>query len=194
MEKLFSEEELRAIVDETLNAEYTLEEVIAQREEDLKILEESFQVTEENIKNVKATRKNAARVLRRARIHIELLKLLSMVLVNEDALFELKQLIEQLKLSKQALDKDQETLTDIEIAYYRLKKLNTADLNYDICDILQKLFEKSVEIYKQTIKQMNMSATRMNGINVIAGDSKKVEELDSYIDGRMLTLGLNKKS
>ena len=38
MEKLFSEEELRAIVDETLNAEYTLEEVIAQREEDLKIL------------------------------------------------------------------------------------------------------------------------------------------------------------
>ena len=41
---------------------------------------------------------------------------------------------------------------------------------------------------------MNMSATRMNGINVIAGDSKKVEELDSYIDGRMLTLGLNKKS
>ena len=49
MEKLFSEEELRAIVDETLNAEYTLEEVIAQREEDLKILEESFQVTEENI-------------------------------------------------------------------------------------------------------------------------------------------------
>ena len=51
MEKLFSEEELRAIVDETLNAEYTLEEVIAQREEDLKILEESFQVTEENIKN-----------------------------------------------------------------------------------------------------------------------------------------------
>ena len=65
---------------------------------------------------------------------------------------------------------------------------------YDICDILQKLFEKSVEIYKQTIKQMNMSATRMNGINVIAGDSKKVEELDSYIDGRMLTLGLNKKS
>lgn len=194
MEKLFSEEELRAIVDETLNAEYTLEEVIAQREEDLKILEESFQVTEENIKNVKATRKNAARVLRRARIHIELLKLLSMVLVNEEALFELKQLIEQLKLSKQALDKDQETLTDIEIAYYRLKKLNTADLNYDICDILQKLFEKSVEIYKQTIKQMNMSATRMNGINVIAGDSKKVEELDSYIDGRMLTLGLNKKS
>lgn len=194
MEKLFSEEELRAIVDETLNAEYTLEEVIAQREEDLKILEESFQVTEENIKNVKATRKNAARVLRRARIHIELLKLLSMVLVNEDALFELKQLIEQLKLSKHALDKDQETLTDIEIAYYRLKKLNTADLNYDICDILQKLFEKSVEIYKQTIKQMNMSATRMNGINVIAGDSKKVEELDSYIDGRMLTLGLNKKS
>jgi tetratricopeptide (TPR) repeat protein len=194
MEKLFSEEELRAIVDETLNAEYTLEEVIAQREEDLKILEESFQVTEENIRNVKATRKNAARVLRRARIHIELLKLLSMVLVNEDALFELKQLIEQLKLSKQALDKDQETLTDIEIAYYRLKKLNTADLNYDICDILQKLFEKSVEIYKQTIKQMNMSATRMNGINVIAGDSKKVEELDSYIDGRMLTLGLNKKS
>lgn len=194
MEKLFSEEELRAIVDETLNAEYTLEEIIAQREEDLKILEESFQVTEENIKNVKATRKNAARVLRRARIHIELLKLLSMVLVNEEALFELKQLIEQLKLSKQALDKDQETLTDIEIAYYRLKKLNTADLNYDICDILQKLFEKSVEIYKQTIKQMNMSATRMNGINVIAGDSKKVEELDSYIDGRMLTLGLNKKS
>ncbi|MBR2139050.1 MAG: hypothetical protein IJ966_07160 [Bacilli bacterium] len=194
MEKLFSEEELRAIVDETLNAEYTLEEVIAQREEDLKILEESFQVTEENIRNVKATRKNAARVLRRARIHIELLKLLSMVLVNEEALFELKQLIEQLKLSKQALDKDQETLTDIEIAYYRLKKLNTADLNYDICDILQKLFEKSVEIYKQTIKQMNMSATRMNGINVIAGDSKKVEELDSYIDGRMLTLGLNKKS
>lgn len=194
MEKLFSEEELRAIVDETLNAEYTLEEVIAQREEDLKILEESFQVTEENIKNVKATRKNAARVLRRARIHIELLKLLSMVLVNEEALFELKQLIEQLKLSKHALDKDQETLTDIEIAYYRLKKLNTADLNYDICDILQKLFEKSVEIYKQTIKQMNMSATRMNGINVIAGDSKKVEELDSYIDGRMLTLGLNKKS
>ena len=194
MEKMFSEEELRAIVDETLNAEYTLEEVIAQREEDLKILEESFQVTEENIKNVKATRKNAARVLRRARIHIELLKLLSMVLVNEEALFELKQLIEQLKLSKQALDKDQETLTDIEIAYYRLKKLNTADLNYDICDILQKLFEKSVEIYKQTIKQMNMSATRMNGINVIAGDSKKVEELDSYIDGRMLTLGLNKKS
>mgnify|MGYP003306228738 FL=1 len=77
MEKLFSEEELRAIVDETLNAEYTLEEVIAQREEDLKILEESFQVTEENIRNVKATRKNAARVLRRARIHIELLKLLS---------------------------------------------------------------------------------------------------------------------
>ena len=194
MEKLFSEEELRAIVDETLNAEYTLEEVIAQREEDLKILEESFQVTEENIKNVKATRKNAARVLSRARIHIALLKLLSMVLVNEEALFELKQLIEQLKLSKQALDKDQETLTDIEIAYYRLKKLNTADLNYDICDILQKLFEKSVEIYKQTIKQMNMSATRMNGINVIAGDSKKVEELDSYIDGRMLTLGLNKKS
>lgn len=194
MEKLFSEEELRAIVDETLNAEYTLEEVIAQREEDLKILEESFQVTEENIRNVKATRKNAARVLRRARIHIELLKLLSMVLVNEEALFELKQLIEQLKLSKQALDKDQETLTDIEIAYYRLKKLNTADLNYDICDILQKLFEKSVEIYKQTIKQMNMSATRMNGINVIAGDSKKVEELDSYIDGRMLTLGLDKKS
>ena len=43
MEKLFSEEELRAIVDETLNAEYTLEEVIAQREEDLKIrLRERF--------------------------------------------------------------------------------------------------------------------------------------------------------
>ncbi len=194
MEKLFSEEELRAIVDETLNAEYTLEEVIAQREEDLKILEESFQVTEENIRNVKATRKNAARVLRRARIHIELLKLLSMVLVNEEALFELKQLIEQLKLSKQALDKDQETLTDIEIAYYRLKKLNTADLNYDICDILQKLFEKSVEIYKETIKQMHMANSKMHGFTVIEVSSKTVAELDEFIDTRMSVLGLNKKS
>ena len=147
IENLFTEEELREMILEEMNKELTFESVITAKLEEEKAIEESFIFTGQGYETAKLINDDAYRLVTSSKRFLNRsIKFFKLFKLDESTTKNLIEFEKILTSRQESLLKDKEFLITIKNLLYILKLYSSPELNYEICDILEKICIKSSSI------------------------------------------------
>lgn len=185
-----NEEELLEVIKTSLE-DHTIDEAIKIKDEEDKVVKESFDVTWENYNNVVAQRKEMLKSISIIRFRFVFLKALSMI-VNYRALGELDYLEGIITNSRLEIQDQKRLLDAIRDAIKKLQEKDVIECNYNICDLLAAIYDKDQVLFNTLIREMEISTAAIKGINITYPDSphESVDKLNKDIDDGIKKLGL----
>ena len=187
----FDYELLKNEVINQMNTTFSIDEALEINDVRIKNIKENFKQTWENYHIVDDTRKNYVNKINITRFQMFFSFFLSS-LINNDIGLEVDSLINKLKSSSLEINKQKEILILIKKALKKLEKNLVVDCNYDICELLELLYQKENILFNQVIHYIKISSAKISRINIIPSDKniKDLDDINELIDMYVLKLGL----
>jgi hypothetical protein len=170
-----------------------IEDIIKEREEDLRLIDESFKAIDTDIKTVNKSRKEITYSLCIAIIYISVLKILKSIINDFELVEELDKLINKISSAYNEIISQKEVMIVVRDAYKKLKSLEIYECNGDISDLLVLMYEKNRIIHSEVINEVRMTTSRIKGFNTSKVENKELLEINSKIDKSLKRLGLIKE-
>ena len=213
-EKEYTEEELRELIHKMLEnipedeepesdvendiinmltKRFSIEEAIAMKKENDKYIKSSFDNCNKLFKFVSLNRDNLIKILRYAKVRLNIVKYMSIIL-NLEYTESIVDNLEKVRSTDSKVKNEKELLNSIKNSINTLQKNNVVLCNNDICLLLAYINNlngallSDVEEYLK-INSMAIRGIRYNGNKTYEEDIKAIEE---RIDEFKLTLGLPK--
>lgn len=187
-----SEELIKKEMERNLSST-KIEDIIKEREEDLRLINDSFKAIDTDFKTVNKTRKEITYSLCISIIYISVLKLLKYMMNDFELVEELDKLINKISSAYKEIISQREVMIIVKEAYMRLKSLEIYECNGDISDLLVLMYEKDRIIHSDVLNEIRMTTSRINGFNTSKGINKELDEINSKIDKSLTRLGLVKE-
>lgn len=187
-----SEELIKKEMERNLSST-KIEDIIKEREEDLRLINDSFKAIDTDFKTVSKTRKEITYSLCISIIYISVLKLLKYMMNDFELVEELDKLINKISSAYKEIISQREVMIIVKDAYMRLKSLEIYECNGDISDLLVLMYEKDKIIHSDVLNEIRMTTSRINGFNTSKGINKELDEINSKIDKSLTRLGLVKE-
>ena len=144
----YIDELLKNEVINQMNTTFSIDEALEINDVRIKNIKENFKQTWENYHIVDDTRKNYVNKINITRFQMFFSFFLSS-LINNDIGLEVDSLINKLKSSSLEINKQKEILILIKKALKKLEKNLVVDCNYDICELLELLYQKENILFNQ---------------------------------------------
>ncbi len=184
------ENELMDIIKESLES-HTVEEALRIKAEQDAVIKESFDVTWQNYDSVRILRKEILKNLSIVKFRMVFLKALSAI-VNYNALSELNYLSNMITESSLEIKDQRKLLELIHTTIEKLQNHSVVECNYEICNLLSNIYDKDQLLFNCIVREMEVSAALIKGINFTFPDSpqESVDKLNKDIDDGIKKLGL----
>ncbi len=191
-EENFDYEELREFVKQEMEKTYTVEEALKEREEEEKLINDSFDALWQNYHAVEEIRHEALKNLRGVKYRVILSNLL-WLLIRYDVKEEVELVIELMNRATNEIKDQKDMLNAINVSIQKLQAHMTYNCNYELAKLLSYIYDKNVMIYDSVCTEMSATASRISGFSTQTPDyESKKQSLDDKIDESMLKLGLKK--
>ncbi len=192
-EENFDYDELKEMVMSELNKTYTIEEALKEKEEELKVINESFEVLWNNFHSVKDMRKEAINNLITVKYKLILSNLLLMI-IRYSVTEEVNNIINTINSAVYELKDERQILDLIEVSITKLQNQYAYSCNYELSNLLSLLYDKNTAIYNGVCDSVNASAARIRGINTQESNRYLLEKesIDEQINESTIKLGLKK--
>lgn len=186
------ENEFIEVVRESLK-DHTIEEALKIKEEQDKVIKESFDITWEHYNSVEDQRKEMLKSIATIKFRFVFLELLCNI-INYNALCEISYLQDVISHSRMELKDQKKLLSIIKENIEKLQRNDIVECNYNLCELLSKIYEKDQMLFNDLIREMEISTAAIKGISITYSDSKKdaIKELNNEIDNDIKVLGLCK--
>lgn len=192
MNEEFDIDELRSIIQNELNREYTIDEAIKEREEENKTIKESFDALWKGYDSVSELRKEAIKNFKIVKIKMILSNIL-VLLIKYDIRDEVFNMVHIINKSESEIRDNDELLKNIKTSINKLQSLLVYNCNYDLANLLSDMYDRISIIYEEVCSEMNCTAARIRGFQTQGksfDESKK--EIDDRIEEYVLKLGLKR--
>ena len=186
-------EELAELVKMEMMKSHNVKDVIADKEEENKLVKNSFSnlwqlynaVDEERVKSIKEYNKVIVKIL---------VKNFLVMVIRNDVYFEIEDLVKFIKVNIRNLKDEKELLIMIKDAIRELERLLAVDCNLDLAVLLASIHNKNIAINESVFANVISCLSRTRGIRtqIPAKYDEKIEECNYRIDELIVKLGLKK--
>ena len=187
-------EEEREIVMDMLTRSYTIEEAIAEKQEEDKMIEENFDACMYSYDALSNYRKKCISMLYFAKIRLYLTKLLALLL-NSESYGIIGDTIEKVNDTRNKFVEQKELLTSIKNSLDKLRKNKTIVCNYELCYLMNLIYNLNDRRMLELNDYMKGSTLAINGIRYYGNKTynDEIKVLDSEVNKFSMRLGLTKK-
>lgn len=191
MEKDDNLKEIIEAIQNELNKSYSIEEALKEKENENKLINDSFESLWESYNAVNTVRVEEIKKMTTFKYKIILRNLLLMM-VRDDTYFQIVEFIKLLDEATLELKDEKKLLLLIKEAIQKLQSQKVCNCNYDLSILLSLLFDKNIAIFKDNRNEAHACASRINGISTQSTTKYKDEKeiLDKEIDKLVLKLGI----
>lgn len=192
MNEDYNYKEIEEMIIAEMGKTYTIEEALKEREDEEKLVKDSFDSLWKNYNAVEKIRHDAIKNMREVKYKIILSNLL-WLLIRYDVQEEINIVIDLMSKATNEIKDQKEILKIIKETIQKLQAHMAYTCNYDLAMLLSYIYDKNVLIYDEVSKEMNASASRIRGFGTQTPDySDKKQELDEKINDSIIKLGLKK--
>lgn len=186
------EEELRRLIDEALNKTTTIQEIIAEKEQELQEIKEMYSELKTDFRKTKSILKKLIIRLRVSSVILTYYTGTAMLMGLSNSKEDFINIKKYIKENVKGIKEDLKLIDSLEKAFRSLTKYNIADKLEEIAEILIHLVNKTTLREKSTAKKMYELSSKLKGFNMIPStlEERQIEETDVEIKKLTMELGL----
>ncbi len=186
------EEELRRLIDETLNKTTTIQEIIAVKEQELQEIKEMYSELKTDFRKTKSILKKLIIRLRVSSVILTYYTGTAMLMGLSNSKEDFINIKKYIKENVKGIKEDLKLIDSLEKAFRSLTKYNIADKLEEIAEILIHLVNKTTLREKSTAKKMYELSSKLKGFNMMPStlEERQIEETDVEIKKLTMELGL----
>lgn len=186
------EEELRRLIDEALNKTTTIQEIIAEKEQELQEIKEMYSELKTDFRKTKSILKKLIIRLRVSSVILTYYTGTAMLMGLSNSRDDFINIKKYIKENVKGIKEDLKLIDILEKTFRSLTKYNIAEKIEEIAEILIHLVNKSTLREKSTAKKMYELSSKLKGFNMIPStlEERQIEETDDEIKKLTMELGL----
>lgn len=186
------EEELRRLIDEALNKTTTIQEIIAEKEQELQEIKEMYSELKTDFRKTKSILKKLIIRLRVSSVILTYYTGTAMLMGLSNSRDDFINIKKYIKENVKGIKEDLKLIDILEKAFRSLTKYNITEKIEEIAEILIHLVNKSTLREKSTAKKMYELSSKLKGFNMIPStlEERQIEETDDEIKKLTMELGL----
>lgn len=188
------EDALNKLLNELVNSITSVDDAIKDKEEENKLLKESFNNVKNLYKDVSNVRKMIIDQLNLSKFKLQLVKLYS-ILINSGYIDILNLELNKINETNYEFKSQKNLLIAIKDSIKKLEKYNTGVCNYDISVLLWLIYDKDFKVIEILNDYLKTCEYAMNGITYYGNKrlDDDLEEINNQINTHTLKLGINNK-
>lgn len=186
------EEELRRLIDEALNKTTTIQEIIAEKEQELQEIKEMYSELKTDFRKTKSILKKLIIRLRVSSVILTYYTGTAMLMGLSNSRDDFINIKKYIKENVKGIKEDLKLIDILEKTFRSLTKYNITEKIEEIAEILIHLVNKSTLREKSTAKKMYELSSKLKGFNMIPStlEERQIEETDDEIKKLTMELGL----
>lgn len=186
------EEELRRLIDEALNKTTTIQEIIAEKEQELQEIKEMYSELKIDFRKTKSILKKLIIRLRVSSVILTYYTGTAMLMGLSNSRDDFINIKKYIKENVKGIKEDLKLIDILEKTFRSLTKYNITEKIEEIAEILIHLVNKSTLREKSTAKKMYELSSKLKGFNMIPStlEERQIEETDDEIKKLTMELGL----
>ena len=188
------EDALNKLLNELVNSITSVDDAIKDKEEENKLLKESFNNVKNLYKDVSNVRKMIIDQLNLSKLKLQLVKLYS-ILINSGYIDILNLELNKINETNYEFKSQKNLLIAIKDSIKKLEQYNTGVCNYDISVLLSLIYDKDFKVIEILNDYLKTCEYAMKGITYYGNKrlDDDLEEINNQINTHTLKLGINNK-